>query len=285
MLRVSPDDDRLLLERPLGDAARLYAAQIAGLLLLAVGGGILLLATLAIEQVTRLTPHGPLSARIAPTAEGILPLVIGLVAGVGLGTMWSVVTYRRERARRMRADALDALDTAVELYNEDDYERAAALAGRSLSLFTRLRDAAGVAEARLILGNAERGMGDDARAEALARDSLSHFRALGDTRGIAEALTLLGDIDYARGDLDSAYRLYRSSLDAYRSAGDDWEVIRTLGMLASIARALGREDDSRTFMAEAVASVERQAPTKDTRKRLSYPSHTLSAHVTIKAGL
>jgi len=283
MLQASPPDDRMLLERPLPQALRLYALQLAGMGLIMLFCAGLFLATLVIIHIT-LPAHLPAHGARLDTASIVIILVIVSVASSILGAFVTTRVTRRQVAsvpatkivEQPPDEAAIHLSAAFNAFNNGDYQEAVAHGLASLNRFEEketagvvgLADAIGLADANRVLGWAYLQLDNVAEAESAASDSLRYFRVVQDEPGTASALALLGDIALAQKKFVEAEKYYQQATTRMEWSRDFWQIVTTALNRAAAMDGLGRPADAQQLRAWALHLFERptlqDAPQKQT---------------------
>lgn len=152
----------------------------------------------------------------------------------GRGWLADVLTAtERDCQPAERAKAL--LGAGVLAFLECDYACAGDNLASALTLYRRLADHRGVADALQRLGSIARERGEYAEADRLHRESLAIGVREGDRGHVHESLNYLGFLAWLTGDLDGANRLCGEALRAFRehgaSEGTAWALI-SLGATA-----------------------------------------------------
>ncbi len=125
-----------------------------------------------------------------------------------------------------------------------DYDEAARQYQRSLDMFERLGDQAGMAGSYHNLGNVAQVRGDYDEAARQYQRSLDMFERLGDQAGMAAPYHNLGNVAYRRGDYDEAARQYQASLDISDRLGNNSGMARSSHNLGNLAQARGDYDEA-----------------------------------------
>jgi non-specific serine/threonine protein kinase len=123
--------------------------------------------------------------------------------------------------------------------NQTDYPQANAWLQEGLSLFRRLGDTQGMANALNILGTVAIYSGEYAKAKTYYDESLALFRDLQDTASIAKCLSNLGTVAFFFSDYDQAQTYYEESLALHKELGDKWGVAVLLFNLGEAAAIQG----------------------------------------------
>jgi non-specific serine/threonine protein kinase len=175
--------------------------------------------------------------------------------GVALAPLWSGLGYQRE-GFRLLASALErpgseaassrvpALVLAARLANVlGDFDGAMALAEQAEWSAEKAGDVQSLADARCVLGNLARGVGDQSTAMARYDAALDAYRDLGDHYNIGYTLIQmaklgdLGSIDRS-GNLDDLARaesLCQEARGLYQEIGNTWGAARALNHLSYLA--------------------------------------------------
>lgn len=266
MLQASPRDGRMLLERPLSEALRLYALQLAGVGAIALASMGLFLLTLLIEHVALPVQSAAHGTRIGTPTIVIIGVIVGLASAV-LGGFVAVGVARRRPERisteqpieQPFSEAAHHLSTAFDAYNSETYEDAVRHGLVSLHRFQEMGDIAGLADADRVLGWAHLQLDHVAQAEFHALSSLGHFEAVQDEQGIADALTLLGDIALAQDKFAEAEKYYQQAFIHMEWSRDFWQIIVTAFNRANAMDGLGRSSDAMRLRAWARHLIEKPA--------------------------
>ncbi|GHH49433.1 AfsR/SARP family transcriptional regulator [Lentzea cavernae] len=179
----------------------------------------------------------------------------------------AVLTWRHLNAMSRAEDCLESLKLAWQatIVSGDDYSQAQLsllvavtlaqqgklaeslpIATRSRTLWAKLGDARGEADALSVL--AIPAIEQDRNTEAIAHldQALARYEQLDDSRGQARALGLLGFLNGSQGNLDIARRNFRSALQMTHTAGDMRAEAHILNGLGSVQQLLGQLDDALT---------------------------------------
>ncbi|MFT4036684.1 MAG: LuxR C-terminal-related transcriptional regulator [Thermomicrobiales bacterium] len=135
---------------------------------------------------------------------------------------------------------------------QGSYERATALGEEAVSMQRALGNARALAEALMMLSGAYMQV-DVARSEALAEECRVLCATIGQDLHWAEAMEILGICAYARGDRIAARTLMLDALQIARRAADPDVLGSSLGDLGHVCMVLGRHDESRGYLREALA--------------------------------
>jgi len=147
-----------------------------------------------------------------------------------------------------------ALDTLAQIRGDQgDYAGAAALYAESLALRRDLGDQWQIASSLCNLGNVFLHQESYAEAEPLHRESLALFRALGDTKGVATLLNIQGSSASSQGNLAEATALYEEGLALARGLDDQWAIAAALFNLADVTRERGNPGRARALHGETLA--------------------------------
>lgn len=202
----------------------------------------------------------------------------GLAVSAHLDTVAQAIAHRSlgraySRVRRFR-ESLEHLDKALEIAEADDNlidqlrthqalglvhggrlkDHATALKHftQALRLGEQLRNQIWQAEAHneiaLCLASLERF--DEARPHSEA--ALRLLRAAGDRDGEADVMDNMGLIAYQAGDYERAVTYYRQCIDAYRAQGNINSTAAAYERLGNAYRALGRQDQAREVLWQAL---------------------------------
>ena len=113
-----------------------------------------------------------------------------------------------------------------------DTARAGRYLERSVALFRRTDDAAGLAQALRFLSGNEESLGHYDRARTLVEESVSVFRTTGDEFGLAMSLARLGISAFNQHDDAAAATALDESIAISRGRGDGWPLAIALRHLA-----------------------------------------------------
>jgi predicted ATPase/class 3 adenylate cyclase len=201
--------------------------------------------------------------------NGAVPLALRLTTAIG-GWLWSIDEPHEglryfERLLKLPdvdrappevlADALREYAAQAELTGQ--YERAAALYERSLTLFEELGDDRGRAVLLHRVGNVAMKRGDLMRAREAVEQSRAIHEENDDEWGVAQTLGTLGAIARDEGDDDDAYDLLARSASIAREIGDTglvaWWTGGMLAELAALSLKAGRIDAAESQAREALA--------------------------------
>jgi len=133
-------------------------------------------------------------------------------------------------------------------YLRGDYDAAEPLYRRSLEIFERIGDQAGMSKSYHQLGTLAQDRGDYDTAEPLYRRSLEIDERIGDQAGIATSYTVLGGLSETAGNLDQAvaYRVDALAIRLQIGTASAADVQPLIGL----RRRLGRD----RFRSAAIAS-------------------------------
>lgn len=90
------------------------------------------------------------------------------------------------------------------------------------------------------------------QARKLLRRSLALFRRIGDRAGIASSLSDLGLIAHNLGQFIEAKRLYEKSLELFRELDEPWERVRALSRLGLLLHVLGAYEEAKRLFQESM---------------------------------
>jgi tetratricopeptide (TPR) repeat protein len=154
-----------------------------------------------------------------------------------------------ERPTAARARALNGA-TAMAL-EAGDSATARLRAEEALALHRALRDAWGIANSLLLLGNVNAEEGDFEVAHQLFDESLGTFRELGDEHYTLLATRLVAWMAYELGDRDRAQSLHEDVVRRARELGNERMQATSLGALAEYALYDGRVQDALPMLKES----------------------------------
>jgi predicted ATPase/class 3 adenylate cyclase len=120
-----------------------------------------------------------------------------------------------------------------------DSDAARPLVEESVALHRRVGDPAPLAFSLNMLALTALMQGDTAAAQAASEEGLSLYRATGDRWGSAFPLRQLGRLAARRGDLERARALLEEALTYWRESGDRFEIANTLQNLGRFACQAG----------------------------------------------
>lgn len=258
MIKTTPSDDRMLLERPLPVALRLYALQVGGLFIIALAFICVFACTVFVEHfVASFT-----SMTQQATWSGIIAALLGCAVGILGAFVGQHLFITRHAEQRQSQNALGqaieqrvfhaalALDTAVNAFNNGFYDDARRSGETSLALLEGLHREGGQDDARLadtlrVLGWAHLQLGDARVARAYAVRCLAYYENLGGP-GVASALTLLASIAQEEGDYEQAEDYYKQAFTYMEWSRDYREIIEVALGRAYVLAALGRTDEAET---------------------------------------
>ncbi len=273
MFDAGPTDDRLLLERPLREAARIYGHRLYNVVSLCALLSMAFYIVLGVEQATHLTHYGPLPIRDGHVSlVPLLQVLLGLAGGAVIGTSLALVVVRRERRKVAVLRAMEELDAAEAAMNTDDFERALLHAQSALDLFRRQPVPLGQARTLLVLGTIANGQEQYDVAETHLLKSRHLFEILKDHAGVADATEALAEVANDRGRFDEAEVLYRRSLTNYERVNSIWDRIGVLINLANVENELGKDAAAEQLRAEAQRLIQQQTTSKDRRERIPHAS-------------
>jgi predicted ATPase/DNA-binding XRE family transcriptional regulator len=138
-------------------------------------------------------------------------------------------------------------------YYQGDYVTAAENATESLALYRELRQAAGVANAQMILGLIAELRDEYATARTLVEECLAIFRELEDTRGVSTALYMLGQVERDQGRYEQAGLNFAESYALCRSLGDSWAMLVALNRNTVAKIEQGDLDQATALATESLA--------------------------------
>ncbi len=268
MLRASPSDKRMLLERPLKEAVRLYAVQIAGIFVIALAFVGIFACALVIERPPISTHH--VFQGQAVESWALVVVTVALTLGTGAlgfagGTVMGGITDRISGGAKRRANrdlilyANNDLDIAIDAFNREDLDLAKHFAIASLHKFEVLGEQGGLAEAHRILGATYLQMNDLERAYSHAETSLHYYEG-SDAEGAGYALGLLGDIAQTDEKFEQAETYYRQAITQMKWSRDSyWEIVSTMLNLVIVLDALHRADESDRLRAQIWKLIEQPA--------------------------
>jgi predicted ATPase/DNA-binding CsgD family transcriptional regulator len=133
-----------------------------------------------------------------------------------------------------------------------DPVRACRVQEQALAVFRDLGDARWLGVALLACGDRALGAGETTSARALFDQSLAVFRQLEDTMLAAEALNKLGDVARSSGEHRHAAALYTESLELLRRHGGETGVPGLLHNLGYVAQQYGEHRRALDHFAEAL---------------------------------
>ena len=125
-----------------------------------------------------------------------------------------------------------------------DYEEAARQYQRSLDIFERFGDRAGMARSYGQLGILAQDRGDYEEAVRQYQRSLDIFERFGDRAGMARSYGQLGILAQDRGDYEEAARQYQRSLDIFERFGDRAGMASSYGQLGILAQDRGDYEEA-----------------------------------------
>jgi predicted ATPase/transcriptional regulator with XRE-family HTH domain len=150
-----------------------------------------------------------------------------------------------------RAKAL--LGAGVLAYLECDYASAGENLESALTLFRKIPDHRGVADALQRLGSIARERGEYARADRLHRESLAIAAREGDRAHVHESLNYLGFLAWLTGDLEGADQLCGEALRAFRPDGASEGTAWALISLGAAAVYEGKLDTAQELLRESLS--------------------------------
>ena len=142
-------------------------------------------------------------------------------------------------------------------YLRGDYDTAVRSYHRTLEMFERLDDQAGMATGYYQLGVLAQLRGDHKAAEPLYQQSLAIRERLGDQAGMANSYHQFGMLAQLRGDYDAAESSYRRALAIRERLGDQAGMAGSYYMLGMLAHRRGDYDDAESSYNRALAIRER----------------------------
>ncbi len=280
MLGASPNDDRMLLERPLPEALSLYIVQVAGIFIIALIFIGLFIVAFSIERATRAISS---SNPIGPTG-GSVPVILSFIAGTASALLVGAAILFRARTMRLgkdtgeqdASDAIRHLDAAINAYNEENFAGAEHQGMASLNAFQHLGVIKGIAEASMVLGTTFLQVKSLDSAYVYASGSLRHYEAINDEGGMARALSLLGDIAQIEERFAQAEEYYRDSLTHMRWSDNNWDIITTMLNRAIVLDALGRSATADELRASAWNIIQNETKRGTPRKHVPLATHHAS---------
>ena len=151
---------------------------------------------------------------------------------------------------RVRAQVLCGAGwLAVDQY---DRRRADGFFTESLTVYRKLGDQCGMADALHGVGTVARADGDAAQAAALFEESLHLYREAGDEEGVAWSLDHVGGAALELDDYALAEQHFAEGLSIFRRLRHSWGIALGLHHLGLSALALGRYSDARDQFDEAL---------------------------------
>jgi tetratricopeptide (TPR) repeat protein len=102
-----------------------------------------------------------------------------------------------------------------------------------------------------------------------SEQALMLLRAAGDHDGEADVMDNMGLIAYQSGDYERAVLLYRQSIDSYREHGNANSTAAALERLGNALRALGRQDQAREVLWQALELFQVQQRDPDVERVLA----------------
>ncbi len=294
MLRTPPNDGRMLLERPIREALRLYAFQLAGLLII-VNFFVCIFAVVFCVERLGIVAHDytvySTSTSSSPAwligAIGLLLIVVSLAAMVRASQrimqLFRTAELAADDGKRRASNAIRYLDAAINAYNEQDFDEAKRRGQASLTAFERLGDPAGIAEANMVLGSTFLQMED--YNLAYASSGFRQYTAAADEGRTGRALSLLGDIALAEEKFAEAEEYYRESLTHMRWSHDNWDIVTTTLNRADALEALGQPSAADDLRQKARGIIRREIEQGTPRKRVPLaPRHASISRDPVKAG-
>ena len=168
----------------------------------------------------------------------------------GRAALESALSLPGEVAPSLHASALASISQLADW--QGDYEQAVVAGDASVAIWLTLDDRGSLSEAYLILSAALLQV-DVARAEEAANACVALYQDDHDDLRVSEAYELLGIAAYTRGDYDQAAVFMSHGLPLARRAGDPEVLGGVLGDLGHVSMILGRYDQSRRYLREALA--------------------------------
>jgi predicted ATPase len=141
---------------------------------------------------------------------------------------------------------------AVLAHRQGDYERAATLAEKRLTLAEQLGDTHLLASALLGVGLMESVRSNYERGRATVERSADLARQTGQKEILAMALTNLGGTAQVQGDYERAGARFEEALVLFRELSDTHGIGATLANLGSLAHEQGRREDARALLSEGL---------------------------------
>ncbi len=172
--------------------------------------------------------HSNMRAAIAWALDGGDAELAGRLAGAlnrywlmrgqwGEGRRWLAAALEGEMSANVRAKALSGAGRLALM--EGDYAEARALQEQSLSLYRKLGDQRGVADALCLLGDLALAEGEHSLAATFLAESMALAEDLGDKSGLARALAALAQAASDQGEYGRAAALHSRSVALYRELG------------------------------------------------------------------
>ena len=168
----------------------------------------------------------------------------------GRAALESALSLPGEVAPSLHASALASISQLADW--QGDYEQAVVVGDASVAIWLTLDARGSLSEAYLILSAALLQV-DVARAEEAANACVALYQDDHDDLRVSEAYELLGIAAYTRGDYDQAAAFMSHGLPLARRAGDPEVLGGVLGDLGHVSMILGRYDQSRRYLREALA--------------------------------
>jgi len=197
-------------------------------------------------------------------ASEVGDLTVGLRLAGALYRFWLARGHLTE-ARRWLEPALErsagvapairgvALNAAGVLAGmQHDHARAVSFFEESLSVWSRLDDHAGLANAHLNLGLVAHNLGDLSRAETEFLQAQDLYTDVGDSSGLGRAMGSLARLAREAGNLERAVELFEGCLVLLRAANDEWAVANALANLGHVMLAFGQPTRAHEYFRQAL---------------------------------
>ena len=168
----------------------------------------------------------------------------------GRAALESALSLPGEVAPSLHASALASISQLADW--QGDYEQAVVVGDASVAIWLTLDDRGSLSEAYLILSAALLQV-HVALAKEAANACVALYQDDHDDLRVSEAYELLGIAAYTRGDYDQAAAFMSHGLPLARRAGDPEVLGGVLGDLGHVSMILGRYDQSRRYLREALA--------------------------------
>jgi predicted ATPase/class 3 adenylate cyclase len=155
-------------------------------------------------------------------------------------------------------------EAVVLTHRTGDYEKAAALAERSLALAGETDDVERIPEALLATSLMAYSLGNDSRAIGDLDACIAAATSTGNDRVLAMAHANRGDLEMGRAKYAAATRHFEASLELFQNLGDERAVGLTLANLGLIAVRRGHDREASRLLGEALSLAERLSDKEST---------------------
>ena len=119
------------------------------------------------------------------------------------------------------SNAQELQDRGIQLFQQHDFEGAAAVFQQALEAYEADEQRDMAAEMRVNIGLIHRTMGEHEQALALMQEALEIFSEISDEKRGAQVLGNMGGVFAAQGDTEQAMACYRQAADVFKMLGED----------------------------------------------------------------